>query len=116
MPNKSAKATAFVVLLLGLYALLINCGDLAPTRKTAAQPASKYQLSISPSGQVYRLDVTSGEVALIENIPTITNGNLKLTVGSSYETENGKVLNYVGNEKFELRPTLDDIFKKHQLK
>ena len=49
---------------------------------------------------------------LIENVSTVSSGRTKLVVGSLYETEQGKVLRYGGDGKFETRPTLDDIFKK----
>jgi hypothetical protein len=98
--------SSFVVLLPSAV-VLTGCGESKLPQATA-----KYQMSIAPSGQVYRLNVTSGEVALIEKVPAISEGRTKLVVGSFYETEQGKVLRYSGNGKFELMPSLDEIFKK----
>jgi hypothetical protein len=105
MPPKSLKL-ALAISLLVLAALLTNCGERA-----THPPAPKYQISIAPSGQIYRLDATSGEVSLIEKPPTIANGRTKLVVGSFYETESGSVLGYLGDGKFQPRPPLSEILK-----
>jgi hypothetical protein len=89
----------------GLAVLLTGC------RQPAEQQPPKYQISIAPSGQLYRLDVTSGEVTMIEKIPIISDGRVKLVVGSFYETERGDVLRYVGDGRFEPRRPLPEIFK-----
>ena len=85
--------------------LLMSC------RQSAQQQAPKFQISIAPSGQVYRLDVTSGEVIVIGKTPTISDGRTKLEMGSFYETERGDVLRYVGTGEFEPRPPLSKFFK-----
>ena len=86
--------------------LLAGCG------RSTRQQARRYQILVAPSGQVFRLDTSSGEVVIIEKAPTISDGRTKLVVGSLYETEGVEVLRYVGNGKFEPRRLLSDFEKK----
>jgi hypothetical protein len=80
--------------------------------KEPQKPASnQYQMSIAPSGQIYQLNQVTGEIKAIEVNQSASSKPMKLTVGSMYETEKGTVLRYVGNNKFENRPSLDQIFK-----
>ena len=85
--------------------LLTNC------RQSTQQQEPKYQIAIAPSGQVYRLNATSGEVTIIEKAPTNSDGRTKLVIGSFYETERGDVVRYLGEGKFEPRRPLSEIFK-----
>lgn len=73
--------------------------------------SSKYQLAVSNSGQVYRLNTRSGEVTLIQQTE-ITGNRIKLSVGSFYETETGDVLLYTGGGKFGPRPPLSSFERK----
>jgi hypothetical protein len=83
--------------------LLVLMTVMACNQPSRPQPA-KYQIAISPSGQVYRLDVITGGVTAVE-----TTGRLRLTVGAFYEDENGQVWKYAGGGKLEARPSLSSF-------
>jgi len=68
-------------------------------------------MAIAPSGLVYRLDTTSGEVTLIDKAPVTSDNRTKLAIGSLYVTEHGDVLRYSGEGKFEPRPPLSSFVK-----
>ena len=80
--------------------------------KEPQKPASnQYQMSIAPSGQVYLLNQITGEIKVVD----VAQGDSKskrLTVGSTYETEDGKILIYTGKGKFTDRPPIDSFWKK----
>lgn len=77
-----------------------------------SQSKTKYQITVSPSGQVYRLDTVSGEITILEKAPVQSVRRTKLVVGSFYENEKREVLRYVGDGKFEPRPPLSDFERK----
>jgi len=91
---------------LTLAALLTSC-----SRSQTAQQSPRYQIAIAPSGQVYRLDTTSGEVIVIDKAAVISDNRTRLAIGSLYVTEHGDVLRYSGEGKFEPRPPLSSFFK-----
>lgn len=77
---------------------------------SSSSQGNRFQMAIAPSGRVYRLDTTSGEVAVIEKATTISDERTKLVVvGSFYVTEAGSVLRYVGGAKFEPLPPLSEF-------
>ena len=80
--------------------------------KAGDDHVARYQLSIGPPGQIYRIDTATGDVVSIPPPAAISDGRIKLVVGSFYETEQGEVLRYTGAGKFAPRPPLSEIFKK----
>ena len=68
------------------------------------QSTGRYQVMSRADGKLLRVDTKTGEVTIVEIEKT------KLILNALYETEDGKVLRYVGSGKLEPRPSLDEIF------
>lgn len=69
--------------------------------------SNNYQVISSSDGKVYRLNNKSGEIYVIENgtMNRISaEPRTKLVIGNGYETENGKVLKYLGKGQFKHKP------------
>src|SRR5206468_1410479 len=64
-------------------------------RQPSHPQSPRYQIAISASGQVYRLDVVSGGVTAVGAAGT-SHAPVRLVAGALYEDENGRVLKYLG--------------------
>lgn len=69
----------------------------------------------SSDGRAYRLDAKSGEVTVIEQgaMHKLSQAEqTPLIMGVLFKTEDGEIIRYIGQGKFEARKPLSDIFQK----
>jgi hypothetical protein len=89
-----------IILLISFFIVLVGCDK-------ANLGNQNFQIISSSDRKVYRLNLKSGDVSMIEQgimIKISEQARPKLLVGKEYETENGKVLTYLGNGNFRHKP------------
>lgn len=76
--------------------------------------AERFKLISTQDGKVIRLDVISGEIALVKDNELVSLGRggiIHLEVGKTYLLENGKHGKYLGDQKFDT--SIEDLLNKY---